>query len=157
MAADHIRRTSAPSLEHQAKKFLFGLVRHGTTTVEIKTGFGLDESGEMKMLRVLSHLSNLGVTVIPTFFAPSVPHADFSGTLDEHVAWLCKHLLAKVKSRQIAQFVDAFCDPAGLNLASDARSAEHRAASGIRDQVAFGDHHTHGVGADGRGNGGSQR
>lgn len=116
-AAEHIRRTSAPSLEHQAKRFLSGLVRHGTTTVEIKTGFGLDESGEMKMLRVLSHLSNVAVTVIPTFFAPYMPPAEFSGTLDDHVAWMCNHLLGKVKARQVAQFVDAFCDPSGLNLA----------------------------------------
>ena len=49
---EHIRRTSAPSLEHQAKRLLSGFLRHGTTTIEAKSGYGLDESGEMKMLRV---------------------------------------------------------------------------------------------------------
>src|SRR3954454_13318450 len=65
LSTEHIRRSSAPSLEHQAKRLLSGFLRHGTTTIEAKTGYGLDESGEMKMLRVLSRLKEAGFPVVP--------------------------------------------------------------------------------------------
>jgi len=113
---EHIRRTSAPALEHQAKRFLSAFVRHGTTTVEVKSGYGLDESGEMKMLRVMSHLGAEGFGVVPTFMAPHTPPPDFKGTADEHFVWVCEHLLPKVKTRKLARFVDGFCDTAGLSL-----------------------------------------
>lgn len=95
---EHIRRTSAPSLEHQARRLLSGFLRHGTTTVEAKSGYGLDETGEMKMLRVMSHLANAGFRLIPTFRAPLKPPAEFTGSTDEYFAWVCDYLLPKVRA-----------------------------------------------------------
>jgi imidazolonepropionase len=117
LSSEHIRRSSAPSLEHQAKRLLSGFLRHGTTTVEAKTGYGLDESGEMKMLRVLSRLAEAGWPVVPTFLAPYTVPPDFSGTRDDYLAWVCSHLLPKIKSRNLTRFVDGFCDPEGLSVA----------------------------------------
>jgi imidazolonepropionase len=116
-SAEHVRRYSASALEHHAKKMLHGFLRHGTTTVEIKSGYGLDETGELKMLRAISHLSQAGINVAPTFMAPHAPPPEFSGTLDQHVDWIRDHLLVKIKHRKAAQFVDVFCDAAGFNLA----------------------------------------
>ena len=116
LSTEHIRRSSAPSLEHQAKRLLSGFLRHGTTTIEAKTGYGLDESGEMKMLRVLSRLKEAGFPVVPTFLAPHTAPSDFAGTRDEYLAWVCNYLLPKIKSRNLSRFVDGFCDPDGLTL-----------------------------------------
>src|SRR5690349_3889017 len=49
LSSEYVRRSSAAALEHQAKKLLQGFLRHGTTTVEIKSGYGLDETGELKI------------------------------------------------------------------------------------------------------------
>lgn len=127
LSAGYIRRTSAPALEHHARRLLAGLARHGTTSVEVKTGYGLDDSGEMKMLRVLSHLSQSGsaqpsltqsgLNVIPTFFAPYIAPPEFEGTLDEHVSGICEKFLRKLKARKLAAFVDGFCDPDGYSVA----------------------------------------
>ena len=116
LSAEHVRRSSALALEHQAKKVLQAFLRHGTTTVEIKSGYGLDETGELKILRAMSHLSKAGINVASTFMAPHTPPPEFSGSLDEHVQWIRDHLLLKVKQRKTAQFVDAFCDPAGFTV-----------------------------------------
>jgi imidazolonepropionase len=115
-SAEHVRRSSALALEHQAKKALQAFLRHGTTTVEIKSGYGLDETGELKILRAISHLSNACINVASTFMAPHTPPPEFSGSLDEHVQWIRDHLLVKVKQRKTAQFVDVFCDPAGFSI-----------------------------------------
>ena len=113
---EYVRRSSASALEHQAKKLLQGFVRHGTTTVEVKSGYGLDETGELKILRAISHLAQTGINVASTFMAPHVAPPEFSGSLDAHVEWIRDHLLPKVKQRKNAQFVDLYCDPAGFNL-----------------------------------------
>jgi imidazolonepropionase len=115
-SAEYVRRSSAAALEHQAKKILQGFLRHGTTTAEIKSGYGLDETGELKILRAISHLSKAGINTVSTFMAPHMPPPEFSGSLDQHVDWVRDHLLMKVRQRKTAQFVDAFCDPAGFSL-----------------------------------------
>lgn len=116
-SADHIRRTSGPALEYQAKRFLHDFLRHGTTTVEGKSGYGLDETGEMKMLRVMVRLSEAGLGIVPTFLAPHIRAAGFPGSLDDHLGWVRNQLLPKIKAKQLARFVDVFCDPSGYNLA----------------------------------------
>ncbi|HYP09637.1 MAG TPA: amidohydrolase family protein [Bryobacteraceae bacterium] len=115
-SADHIRRTSAPSLEHHARKLLFGFMRHGSTTVEAKTGYGLDEAGEMKMLRVLSHLAESGLNLTPTFLAPHVPPPEFPGTVEQFLAWINAYLIPKVRTRNLAKFVDGVCDAGALTV-----------------------------------------
>jgi imidazolonepropionase len=117
LSSEYVRRSSAAALEHQAKKLLQGFLRHGTTTVEIKSGYGLDETGELKILRAISHLSQAGINVAATFMAPHTPPPEFSGTLKEHAEWIREHLLVKVKQRKTAQFVDVFCDQDGFSLA----------------------------------------
>ena len=114
--AEHIRRSTAASLDHQARRFLAASIRHGATTLEGKSGFGQDESGEIKMLKVLAQLASYGANVVPTFLAPHMPPSNFNGSTDDFVRWICESLIPKVKQRNLAQFVDAFCDSSGFNV-----------------------------------------
>ena len=114
--AEHIRRTAGPSLAFQAKKYLQGFLRHGTTTVEVKTGYGQDETGEMKMLRVISQLAESGFGIISSFLTPHTPPPEFTGNLEAYLVWIRDHVLPKVKSRRLAQFVDTFCDPSAYSV-----------------------------------------
>ena len=98
---EYVRRSSASALEHQAKKLLQGFLRHGTTTVEVKSGYGLDETGELKILRAISHLSQAGINVASTFMAPHTAAAEFSGSPNAHVEWIRDHLLPKVKQKKV--------------------------------------------------------
>jgi imidazolonepropionase len=115
-SAEHIRRATAPALEHQARKLLFGFMRHGSTTIEARTGYGLDEPGEMKILRVLSHLADGGMNLVPTFLAPYVPPPEFPGTLDQYLAWINAYLIPKVRTRNLAKFVSGVCDTTAINV-----------------------------------------
>lgn len=115
-SSEHIHRTSTHSLEHQARRLLSGFMRHGTTTVEAKTGYGLDESGEMKILRVLARLAEGGFNLVPTFRAPHVPPPEFPGTFEQYLEWVNAYLIPKVRSRHLARFIDAVCDPSALTL-----------------------------------------
>ena len=69
-----IRETAGRTLERRARQLLRMFARHGTTTIEAKTGYGLDRTGELKSLRVLAEVNGGPLDVIPTYFgAHAVP------------------------------------------------------------------------------------
>jgi imidazolonepropionase len=111
----YIRNTPATALEFQARRHILGFLRHGSTTIEAKSGFGLNEAGELKMLRVIASLGSL-IGTVPTFLGANTEPPEYRGRLDEYNKWLCSYLLPKVRTRRLARFADVFCDPAGYPL-----------------------------------------
>ena len=112
-----IQDLSPRTLEAQAMRVLEEAVRHGTTTLEAKSGFGLTEAGEIKILRVHSMLQKLPIAVVSTFFVSGVP-LDFQEKPGQHIDWICAHVLPLVKRRKLAEFADIRC-------AGDAFTPEH--------------------------------
>jgi imidazolonepropionase len=112
----YVRNTPAGTLEFQAKKYIEAGLRHGTTTVEAKTGYGLNASGEMKMLRVLSALRDSCASVVPTFLGAHAVPPEYTGNSQEYINWLCHDLMPRVRERRLARFVDVLCDPGGFTL-----------------------------------------
>ena len=102
-------------LEARARSHLEAMARHGTTTVEAKTGCGADESAELKVLRVLSALKRDPLDVVATFLLrlPS------SGTGEEArrqvVESVCADLLPKIRRRRLARFADLVWDSHGVS------------------------------------------
>ena len=72
-AARAVRTNTGQRLETKVRAYLEAMARHGTTTVEVKTGCGPDESAESKMLRVLSVFKQDPVEVLPSFLF-RLPH-----------------------------------------------------------------------------------
>jgi imidazolonepropionase len=80
------------------------MARHGTTTVEVKTGCGPDESAETKILRVLAALKRDPLDVVPTFLL-RLP-ASSEDRIDATSEAVFRDVLPKLKRRRLAQFVD---------------------------------------------------
>lgn len=138
---DAVRATPAGRLEHQARRVVAAMIRHGTTTVEGRSGYGLDEAGELKSLRVAARLDGAPVDVVGTFFgARSVP-VEFSGRDEEYLNWLGDEMLAKVRKRQLAEFVDiaygvrAFTPPGARRYLEQARALGFQCR--VRDSAAL--------------------
>ncbi|HEU4749261.1 MAG TPA: imidazolonepropionase [Gemmatimonadaceae bacterium] len=104
---DELYDLSVARLEH--------LTSHGTTTVEIKTGYGLSLEDELKALRVIGRLaSQLGVRVVPTWLGAHEIPLDFrQGTSRraELLELLTDEMLPQVQRQGIARFADVFCEP----------------------------------------------
>ena len=100
-AAARVRSSTGRRLEGRIKSFLEAMARHGTTTVEAKTGCGMDESAEIKVLRVLSAFVEDPLQVIPTFLL-RIPEKNGAQTLE----WALNELLPKIRRRNLAQFAD---------------------------------------------------
>jgi len=89
----------------------------GTTTIEAKTGYGLDTESELKSLRVLDHVhNNHKIDIFPTFLgAHSVPD-EFNGDTKAYVDLLCNEMIPAVSEQGIAKFCDVFCEVGYFDL-----------------------------------------
>ena len=87
------------------------MLRSGTTTLEAKSGYGLDRATELKMLRVLQRLDQEGpVRIIPTLLAAHTLPPEFASRRQEYVRFVAEELIPEVRAQQLARYCDAFCD-----------------------------------------------
>ncbi|MDY6854120.1 MAG: imidazolonepropionase [Thermodesulfobacteriota bacterium] len=105
------RASSEDGLFRQSVPRLTSLMSEGVTTVEIKSGYGLDLETELRMLRVARRIGEtFPVTVCPTYLgAHALPH-EFQGRPDEYVDFICEEVIPEVAAQNLAVAVDAFCE-----------------------------------------------
>lgn len=102
-----IQTSSAKRLEARSGKTVAAMVRHGTTSLEAKTGFGLNARGEMKILRVLAKLDGHPLDITATCLAA---HWGEKPEALEYMEWFSAQFLPKVYHRKLARFADIQCD-----------------------------------------------
>jgi imidazolonepropionase len=87
------------------------LVSDGVTTIEIKSGYGLDLDSELKMLQVARKIGQqLGIGVRTTFLGAHALPPEFSGRPDDYVDHVCEVMLPEMARSGLADAVDAFCE-----------------------------------------------
>ncbi|MFA5959671.1 MAG: imidazolonepropionase [Tatlockia sp.] len=112
------RAASFDELLAQSLPRLLALRSEGVTTVEIKSGYGLDLDTELKMLRVARRLGELaGIRVKTTFLGAHALPLEFKQKPQQYVDFLCQDLLVAVAEQQLADAVDVFCETIGFSLA----------------------------------------
>ncbi len=83
----------------------------GVTTIEIKSGYGLDVENEAKMLRVARRVGDeLGISVSTTFLGAHALPAEFKGRQSDYVDEVCERMLPAIARENLADAVDAFCE-----------------------------------------------
>lgn len=120
-----VRKLSGAVLEAQARTFLAAMRRHGTTTVEAKSGYGLDDASETKMLRVAGRIEG----VVPTYLGAHVTPPEMAA--DHYIAWVCAEMLPAVARRKLARFADVYCDAGAFNLEQARRYLRRAAELGL--------------------------
>ncbi len=105
------REASKRDLKKLARKRLDDLLQYGTTTVEIKSGYGLDPENEIKMLEVIGELAQEHFsTIVPTFLGAHAIPPEYAMKPDAYVELLCTHMLPYIAKRELAAFCDVFCE-----------------------------------------------
>jgi len=103
----------------------------GVTTLEIKSGYGLDFDSERKMLRVARRIGEeLGLTVRTTFLAAHALPPEFAGRPDDYIAAACDWL-PRLHAESLVDAVDAFCEGIGFTPAQTRRMFEAARALGL--------------------------
>jgi len=87
------------------------MLRGGTTTLEAKSGYGLDRDTELKMLRVLRRLKEEGpVRIVPTLLAAHTVPPEYANRRAEYVRFVAEELIPEVAVAGLAEYCDVFCD-----------------------------------------------
>ncbi|MCS7275219.1 MAG: imidazolonepropionase [Candidatus Bipolaricaulota bacterium] len=126
-SAEHVRRASLEQIYQFSKRFLLEMMRLGTTTVEIKSGYGLDTESELKLLRVIQKLREAltpatpplsrsdgrgvggeGLEIVSTFCGA---HAVPAGVeTSAYIREVIEEMLPRVQREHLAEFGDVFCE-----------------------------------------------
>ncbi len=110
------RKASKEDLVRQAGKRLDTMMRFGTTTVEAKSGYGLDHKTEIKMLEAIKELNDSHpLDVVPTFLGAHALPEEFKGKSGEYIQHMVD-LLPDIKDRKLAEFCDVFCEEGVFTL-----------------------------------------
>ena len=117
------RQASEEALYQSGRQRLLRLIEEGVTTVEIKSGYGLDLANELKMLRVARRLgTTLPVTVRTTFLGAHALPPEYSvAGADAYIEMLCQDMLPEIARLGLADAVDVFCETVGFNPAQAER------------------------------------
>jgi imidazolonepropionase len=109
------RAASEEELTRLAQQRLERLMREGVTTVEIKSGYGLDAENESKMLRVTQQLAqNNAVEISPTLLAAHAIPAEYKGRADDYITLVCEDIMPTLWQEGLFESVDAFCENVGF-------------------------------------------
>jgi imidazolonepropionase len=125
-----VRAASEEELYRNGRHFLLEMLRSGTTTVEVKSGYGLDLENELKLLRVIKRLNeDLPLDLVPTFLgAHALPEGKGSSEYLEEVL----AMIPKVKSAGLAEFCDVFCEPGFFSVEESRKILSACRAAGLK-------------------------
>ena len=109
----HTRAATEDELFDKGKELLETMLRHGTTTAECKSGYGLTVKDELKQLYAARRLNTLGlVDLVSTFLGAHAIPTEYKENRQAFIDMVCDEMLPKVKAENLAEFCDVFCETA---------------------------------------------
>lgn len=125
------RTAAQATILAQTRRRLDQMLRHGTTTTEIKTGYGLDTATELRMLQAIEALAATHhIGIVPTFLGAHAIPAEYKFRADAYVDLLVSEMLPAVAAawhetgRSASLFCDVFCEPGAFDVAQTRRVLE---------------------------------
>ena len=120
-----LRATTDAVLKRRAHAALREFAEHGTTTIEAKSGYGLDAESELRILALQKELNNeQPIEIASTFLGAHVVPSEFRGKPDgakQYVSFLVDKLMPEVTKQKLAEFCDVFCDRGAFTRAQAER------------------------------------
>jgi imidazolonepropionase len=126
------RAASGASLYAESAPRVARLLAEGVTTIEIKSGYGLDLEGERRMLEVARDIGErLPVNVVTSFLGAHALPPEYAGRADDYIDHLAAVMLPALVREGLVDAVDAFCETIGFSTAQTARLFAAAAALGV--------------------------
>jgi imidazolonepropionase len=115
------RAASEADLIASATPRLAALIAEGVTTIEIKSGYGLELATEQRQLRAARALAARDITIRTSFLGAHTVPAELRGEADRYIDLLCQHMLPAIAAEGLADAVDGFCETIAFSPAEIAR------------------------------------
>lgn len=134
-----VRGTKEASLEELisvGKKRLDSMVMFGVTTVEGKSGYGLDKETELKQLEAMKALQDMhSIDIVTTFLGAHAVPKDYKGREDEFIDMMINDVMPEVAEKNLAEFCDIFCEQNVFNVEQSRRLLNTAKEMGMKPKI----------------------
>ncbi|MBN1677694.1 MAG: imidazolonepropionase [Candidatus Thermoplasmatota archaeon] len=130
------RAASPHELFRQSARRLESMISHGSTTIEAKSGYGLDKRTELRILETVCKLGDdYPADVVPTFMGAHAVPEESAGNGDAYIDFVCSEVLPEVSKRRLAAFCDVFCEKGVFTVGQSRKVLTAAKALGMRLKV----------------------
>lgn len=130
------RGLDAAMLERRARGFLGEMAALGVTTIECKSGYGLERDTELRLLEVYRRLGEAGPQrIVPTLLAAHVIPAEYRDRRDAYVALVADTIIPEAASRGLARFCDVFVEEGAFSIGEARRILRAGVEHGLRPKL----------------------
>lgn len=127
------RNTSDVDLRDKALLALRGMLDLGVTTVECKSGYGLERNAELKQLEVYRQLDTMQpVDLIPTFLGAHMVPEEFNDNREAYIRLLCDELIPEIGRQGLAEFCDAFVEQGAFTIPEGRQILQSATQAGLK-------------------------
>jgi imidazolonepropionase len=130
------RRATTPTLLRETGARLARMLRAGTTTAEVKSGYALTHAGELRLLGTIPALAAAtGVDLVPTYLGAHAIPPERANNPDGYVEEMVRRTIPEVARRRLAEFVDVFCEPGFFTPSQSERLLRAASAFGLGTKI----------------------
>lgn len=130
------RRASVEKLTSLGLERLDNMIAHGTTTLESKSGYGLNLEDELKILGVIKRLNQLhSSSIVSTFMGAQAVPVEYRGNVEEYVTLVTKEMIPAVSKKGLAEFCDVFCERGAFSLEQAKRILVNGKNQGLKPKI----------------------
>jgi imidazolonepropionase len=135
-SVEHVRGTPEGVLLERTRKRVQSAIRYGTTTIEIKSGYGLSLEHEMKQLRVVRTLRDeLPIGVVATFLGAHAVPREKAADREGYVQALIHEMIPRVAAEGLAEFNDVFCEVGAFSREETERILRSGQRAGLKARI----------------------
>ncbi|MBQ4000779.1 MAG: imidazolonepropionase [Lachnospiraceae bacterium] len=130
------RRAGEEELFEKARKDLDEMLKHGVTTVEIKSGYGLDRETELRQLKVIKKLrEELPLDLVSTYLGAHALPPEYKDNREGYISLMCEEIIPEVAREGLAEFCDVFCETGVFTAEETGRILEAGKKYGLRPKI----------------------
>ena len=134
-----VRESSADQLADHVLHAFNEASAYGTTTVEAKSGYGLDIASELKSLEAIQQAAQRWQgTVVPTLLGAHVVPPEFRDNPNDYVRIVCEEMLPAATERKLAEYVDVFCERGAFTPEQSVRILKAATSHGLKTRIHVG-------------------
>lgn len=135
-SVEHVRATPESSLLERTRQRVYSAIRHGTTTIEIKSGYGLSLEHELKQLRVVQKLRDeLPIQVVATFLGAHAIPPEARSDREGYVRAVIHEMIPRVAAEGLAEFNDVFCEVGAFSREETERILRSGQRAGLKARI----------------------
>ncbi|MEC9007365.1 MAG: imidazolonepropionase [Candidatus Neomarinimicrobiota bacterium] len=135
-SVESVRTSTVDRLYEKSISRIERFIALGTTTIEAKSGYGLDTESELKSLKVIEKISNNHIIdIVPTFMGAHAFPKDFLENKEAFVRLICEEMIPAVHEQGIAEFIDVFCEEGYFSIEQSRKIIEIGKSFGLKPRI----------------------